>query len=168
MANCTTCPNQREIDRIRSVCLACSIGGEACGVSHAGRSFVSLDAAGDPAKVYVSRAAPLSRAGGRADAPALDTPCSPEERERHLRLLRMFAALSWDDAGLVCALLRGETVGAIARARGVAYETVFLRWQKVKRANPAFAALANGFMGSGRGRKPKRRREVQGDLFGGR
>jgi len=71
------------------------------------------------------------------------------------KVLAPFATLGEHDAVLVASMMRGETITTVATRQGVKYETVFLRWQKLKRNNAAFGALANGLMGCGRGRKPK-------------
>ena len=71
------------------------------------------------------------------------------------KVIEPFAVIGEFDAVLVASMMRGEMIGTIAKTRKVKYETIFLRWQKVKRNNPAFGALANGLMGCGRGRKPK-------------
>lgn len=165
MADCNTCPHQKQIRRLQRICHGCVIGGESCGLSNGGVSWVHMDAAANPATVYAKRLAPLYRPGGARDMEAVKSPCNPDERDRYLRILQMFAELSWDDAGLVACMLRGMEIGEIAKTRKVKYETIFLRWQKIKKANPAFGALANGLMGCGRGRKPKK--ETQGDLFKG-
>jgi len=165
MADCTKCPHQKQIQRLQRICLNCCINGKSCGLSNGGVSWVHMDAAANPATVYANRTAPLYQPGGKRDMDAVQSPCNPDERERYLRILQMFAELSWDDAGLVACMMRGMEIDAIAKMRKVKYETIFLRWQKIKKANPAFGALANGLMGCGRGRKPKK--ELQGDLFKG-
>ena len=71
------------------------------------------------------------------------------------KVIEPFAVIGEQDAMLVASMMRGEMIGTIAKRHGLNYESVFLRWQKVKRHNPAFGALANGLMGCGRGRKPK-------------
>lgn len=71
------------------------------------------------------------------------------------KVIKPFAVIGEQDAMLVASMMRGEMIGTIAKRHGLNYESVFLRWQKVKRHNPAFGALANGLMGCGRGRKPK-------------
>lgn len=161
MADCTTCPHQKQILRLQRICKDCVIGGKSCGLSNGGVCWVHTDAAKNPATVYKNRMAPLYRPGGKADMDAVKSPCNPDERDRYLRLLQIFAELSWDDAGLVCAMLRGMEIDEIAKMRHVKYETIFLRWQKIKKANPAFGALANGLMGCGRGRKPKARDQME-------
>lgn len=163
MADCNTCPHQRQIRRLQRICQKCVIGGKSCGLSNGGVSWVHMDAAANPSTVYASRIAPDYVRGGKADMDAVKSPCNPDERDRYLRLLQMFAELSWDDAGLVACMMRGMEIDAIAKLRKVKYETIFLRWQKIKRVNPAFGALANGLMGCGRGRKKK---IIQEDLFG--
>ena len=75
------------------------------------------------------------------------------------KALEPFAAIGEKDAVVLASMMRVELIGTIAKRQGVNYESVFLRWQKLNRINPAFGALANGVMGKGRGRKPKAKPE---------
>ena len=64
---------------MRKACLECSIGGEGCGLSRKGVSFVSLDAAEDDH----NRDAILARRVERHRPEIVQTPLGPEERERY-------------------------------------------------------------------------------------
>lgn len=149
MANCLKCAHAKEIDRLRKVCLECSIGGEGCGLSHKGRSHISLDAAASEH----NRDEILSRAEVRVSPKVTETPLSADERSRYLTILNMFSALSYDEAGLVCSMLGGKTIAEIASERKEAIQTVHARWKSLTRRQPAFVALANGLIGSGCGRR---------------
>ena len=77
----------------------------------------------------------------------------------------MFSALSYDEAGMVCGMLAGRSLQQIAAERRQKIQTVHARWTSICKRNPAWKSLANGMIGSGRGRKPKRRKLKQLDLF---
>ena len=49
----------------------------------------------------------------------------------------------------------------VAKEAGELPQTVHSRWQSLCRREPAFLSLANGMIGSGRGRKPQPKRERQ-------
>ena len=83
----------------------------------------------------------------------MDTPLGADERERLLLLLAKFAELSWDDAGLICSMLAGKTLDRIAQERKISPQALHARWTKLITRNPAWKALTNGMIGSGRGRK---------------
>lgn len=157
IANCLKCRHAKEIERLRKACLACSIGGEGCGLSRKGVSFVSLDAAKDGH----NRDAILARRVGRYRPEIVQTPLGADERERHARLLNLFAQLTYDEAGMVCRMMGGATLDEVAKEAGELPQTVHSRWQSLCRREPAFLSLANGMIGSGRGRKPQPKRERQ-------
>ena len=169
MANCLKCAHAKAIARLRKKCLACSIGQPSCGLSHGGRSFVSMDSVDNPALV-------LAKGGVAADfvlpgevladkedplPEPVNTDLGADERENLLRVLSKFASLKWDDAGLVCRMLAGKTHEEIARERKVAPQNIHSRWKRVIKKDPVWEALANGMIGSGRGRKPTPRRVTQ-------
>ena len=137
--------------------MECSIGGEGCGLSRKGVSFVSLDAAEDDH----NRDAILARRVERHRPEIVKTPLGPEERERYIRLLNMFAQLTYDEAGMVCRMMGGATIDDVAKEAGELPQTVHSRWQSLCKREPAFLSLANGMIGSGRGRKPQPKREKQ-------
>lgn len=160
MANCTKCHHAKEIDRLRRICLGCSIGKAGCGLSKAGRSFVSLDAARD-----ANCRDRITKRGVKRDAPAvIESPLNPNERENLLRVIYMFASLSYDEAGMVCQMMQGRTIQQIANERGLDIQVVHARWKSITKRNPAWLSLANGMIGSGRGRKPQKQFE-QPSLF---
>jgi len=146
-------------EEAKRACETCQYSGE----SNDGVSWVHIDAADNPATVYNNRTAPLYQIGGKRDFDAVKSPCNPEERERYLRILQMISEISWDDAGLLSCLLRGMRIKDIAIMRGCSYESIYYRWERMKKRNPAFLALINGMMGSGCGRKPTK--SIQCDLF---
>lgn len=137
--------------------MECSIGGEGCGLSRKGVSFVSLDAAEDDH----NRDAILARRVERHRPEIVQTPLGPEERERYLELLNKFAQLTYDEAGMVCRMMGGATIDDVAKEAGELPQTVHSRWQSLCKREPAFLSLANGMIGSGRGRKPQPKREKQ-------
>lgn len=161
MANCTKCQHAKEIERLRRKCLGCAIGKDGCGLSHAGRCVVSLDAARDAN----CRDRIASRAVVRERSEVVETPLNPEERENLLRLLYMFSSLSYDEAGMVCRMMQGRTIQQIADERGQNIQVVHARWTAITARNPAWKSLANGMIGSGRGRKPSAKSLRQMDLF---
>ena len=163
MANCAKCIHAKEIDRLRDICLGCSIGkvnkdgSSNCGLSNAGHSFVSLDAARD-----ANCRDRIARHGVQRDIPAvIESPLNPDEREHLLRVIYMFSSLSYDEAGMVCRMMGGATIDDVAKEAGELPQTVHSRWQSLCKREPAFLSLANGMIGSGRGRKPQPKREKQ-------
>ena len=161
MANCAKCIYAKEIDRLRDICLGCSIGKDGCGLSNAGHSVVSLDAASDEKCKHK-----IERRRVFTSAPAvIETPLGAAERENLLRILYMFSSLSYDEAGTVCSMLAGKSLQQIATDRRQKIQTVHARWKFVCKRNPAWKSLANGMIGSGRGRKLKRKKLKQLDFF---
>lgn len=152
MANCLKCAHAKEIDRLRKICLGCVIGGEGCGLSRKGVSHISLDAAADDH----NREAILARRVRLHSSEVTETPLNADERKRYLELLNKFASLSYDEAGLICRMMGGATIEEVAKDRNELPQTVHSRWKAVCSREPAFLALANGMIGSGRGRKPQR------------
>ena len=167
MANCCKCSHAKEIARLRDICLNCSIGKAECGLSHGGVSHVSMDAAADGSLVLRGRVAPDYVRPGRRDEQRIETPLGPDERTNLLKVLVKFAELGadWDDAGLICSMLNGKTIDQIARERCVSPQTVHARWTRITTADPTWRSIANGMIGSGRGRKPKRPKFMQMELF---
>lgn len=137
---------------MRDICLKCIIGKAECGLSHGGVSFVSMDAAKSPDTVTRGRIAPEYSPRQEPNV-KLETPLGADERERLLLLLSKFAELSWDDAGLICAMLAGKTLDRIAQERKISPQALHARWTKLITRNPTWKALTNGMIGSGRGRK---------------
>ena len=161
MANCLKCQHAKEIARLRDICLECPIGKDECGLSNAGRSFVSLDAARDE-----NCRDRMALKGLKREAPqVVESPLNPSERENLLRVLCMFSSLSYDEAGMVCQMMQGRSLQQIANERGQSLQTVHARWKLLTKRNPAWLSLANGMIGSGRGRKPEASAEVQMDFF---
>lgn len=163
MANCYKCAHQREIDalvgeqrRLETICRNCIIKEHGCGLSHGGVSFVSSDAAANPELVYRGRIAPdYVLPGEKRSVEVLSSPLNGSERNNLLLLLRNFAALSYDDAGLICSMLGGKTIDEVARERNISEQALHARWKKLIRDNPVWASLANGLIGKGVGRKKK-------------
>ena len=157
MANCTKCQHAKAIERLRRICLGCAIGKDGCGLSNAGRCVVSLDAARDE-----NCRDRIMQRGTKRDAPALlSSPLNPAERENLLRVIYMFSSLSYDEAGMVCRMMQGCSLQTIAGECGQSLQTVHARWKSLTKRNPAWLSLANGMIGSGRGRKPQPKREKQ-------
>ena len=167
MANCAKCRHAKEIERLRKICLGCSIGkvnkdgSSNCGLSKAGHSVISLDAAKDE-----NCRDRIARHGVQRDVPAVvESPLNPAEREHLLRVIYMFSSLSYDEAGMVCRMMQGCSLQQIADERGQSLQTVHARWKSLTKRNPAWLSLANGMIGSGRGRKPDVRETSQMDFF---
>ena len=157
MANCAKCRHAKEIERLREICLGCAIGKDGCGLSKAGHSVISLDAARD-----ANCRDRIARHGVQRDVPAVvESPLNPAERENLLRVIYMFSSLSYDEAGMVCRMMGGATIDDVAKEAGELPQTVHSRWQSLCKREPAFLSLANGMIGSGRGRKPQPKREKQ-------
>jgi len=161
LANCAKCRHAKEIERLRKICLGCAIGKDGCGLSNAGRSFVSFDAARDEN----CRNSMAMRALARESPDVVSSPLKPDERENLLRVIYMFSSLTYDEAGMVCRMMQGASLQAIARKSGQSLQTVHARWKSLVKRNPAWLALANGMIGSGRGRKPKLEETSQMDFF---
>jgi len=156
MANCYKCAHAKAIARLRKICLACNIGQPSCGLSNGGRSHVSLDAAENPDTVLTKGGVdPLyAKPGEKVEPPKIKTDLQGEERNNLLRILYKFADLTWDNAGLVCAMLSGKTLDEIAKERKRKPQTINSRWKRLIKSDPVWEALKNGMIGSGRGRKP--------------
>lgn len=168
MASCMKCPHRQDIERLREICLNCTIGKPECGLSHGGVSFVSMDAPDRPDAVLYGRMAPdYVPPGKKVKRQKLDTPLGKQERDNLLVLLNKFAELGsdYDDAGLICSMLAGKTIDRIARERGMSIQAVHARWKRIIGDDPTWATLANGMIGKGRGRKPSRKRQTQMELF---
>ena len=150
---CHNCPHDAEIAKLRETCLKCT----RCNGDHvkvASWSRVSLDAARDDG----CRGLILGRTA-RDYRPRDPTPCNPvnipdDVYQYLMAVLEPFAGLDNLGAALVCAMLRGETLTEIARREGVTLQAMHSRWKTLLRRNPIWAAIANGMIGSGRGRKP--------------
>ena len=161
MANCAKCRHAKEIERLREICLGCAIGKDGCGLSKAGHSVISLDAARDE-----NCRDRIARHGVQRDVPAvIESPLNPDEREHLLRVIYMFSSLSYDEAGMVCRMMQGCSLQMIAGESGQSLQTVHARWKSLTKRNPAWLSLANGMIGSGRGRKPEVRETSQMDFF---
>ena len=167
MANCIKCQHAKEIDRLRKICLGCSIGkvnkdgSSSCGLSNDGHCVVSLDAAKDEN----CRDRILRREADRSAPTILESPLNPAERENLLRVIYMFSSLAYDEAGMVCLMLQGRSLQEIADERQQKIQTVHARWKSIVKRNPAWESLANGMIGSGRGRKPEAKKVEQLELF---
>lgn len=161
MANCTKCQHAKEIDRLRKICLGCSIGKDGCGLSNAGHCFVSLDAAKDE-----NCRDRIAIRGAVRDTPdILQSPLNAQEREHLLRVIYMFSSLSYDEAGMVVRMMQGRSLQQIADERGQSIQTLHARWKAVIKRDTAWESLANGMIGSGRGCKPDTPKAEQLDLF---
>jgi len=161
LANCTKCRHAKEIDRLRKICLGCAIGKDSCGLSNGGVSFVSFDAARDEnCKQRIAR-----RGVVREDVQIVETPLGGKERENLLRVIYMFSSLSYDEAGMVCRMMQGRTIQQIADERSQSIQTVHARWKSIVKRDPAWQAIMNGMIGSGRGRKPDPKPMQQLTLF---
>lgn len=163
MANCCKCAHAGEIARLREICLKCSIGKAECGLSHGGVSFVSMDAAHDPASVLRGRVAADYAVPGAREEQKIETPLGDKERQHLLQILTKFAELgaNWDDAGLICSMLAGKTLDQLARERGTSPQTLHARWKRIITADPTWKSIANGMIGRGRGRKPGEKEPTQ-------
>ena len=161
-AGCHNCPHDAEIARLREVCLACKrCSGDK--VTLNGWTHVSLDAARNAACMakmlsmtsadYMPRSpSPRSRVNVPDDVlPYLVAVIEPVTRLKDEHLL------------LLAAMLSGERLADIARRTGCRLQTVHARWKSLTKRNPAWLSLANGMIGSGRGRKPgKAKDEAKG------
>lgn len=161
MANCVKCQYAGEIDRLRQICLRCTIGKASCGLSNGGVSFVSMDAARDGN----CRDRLAWRGLVRESAEIIQTPLDGEERERLLRVIYMFSSLSYDEAGMVALMMQGRSLQQIADERGQSIQAVHARWKSILKRNPAWRAVANGKINSGCGRKPSPKPMQQLDFF---
>ena len=154
-AGCHICPHDAEIARLREICLSCGrCDGER--VRLGGWTHVSLDAARDAACMekmlsmvpadYMPRSpSPRSRVNVPDDVlPYLVAVIEPVTRLKDEHLL------------LLAAMLRGERLADIARRTGCKLQTVHARWKSLTKRNPIWRALANGKIGLGVGRKPRK------------
>ena len=159
---CHNCPHDAEIARLRETCLACKrCNGDK--VKIGGWTHVSLDAARDES----------CRARILAETPPDYAPRAPSPRSRVdvpdfvlpylLRIMEPFARLRDEDSLLVVAMMRGERLIDIVHRTGLSMQAVHARWKSLTKRNPAWLSLANGMIGSGRGRKPgKAKDEAKG------
>lgn len=154
---CHNCPHDAEIARLRKTCLACRrCNGDRVKIGE--WTHVSLDAAGDEAcaeKIlayvppdYVPRE-PSPRS--RVDVPDYVLPYL-------LRIMELFVRLRDKELLLLAAMMRGERLIDIVHRTGLSMQAVHARWKALVERNPVWLSLANGMIGSGRGRKPGKAR----------
>ena len=160
MANCYRCAHAKEIERLQKICLECSIGKEDCGLSHGGKSWVSMDATekadlvldGRTAPEYsVPEYSPLAGIGGEDEEE--EEPTQDEIDERLLSVVRLFADIPVGCADIVSGMLRGETLAEMAKASKSSIQALHQRWKRVCAANPVWHSIETGMIGRGIGRK---------------
>ena len=146
---------------MREICLGCAIGKDGCGLSKAGHSVISLDAARD-----ANCRDRIVRHGVQRDVPAVvESPLNPAERENLLRVIYKFSSLTYDEAGMVCLMMQGRGLQQIANERRQSIQAVHARWKALVKRDPVWESLANCMIGSGRGRKKAKKNFKQMDLF---
>lgn len=157
---CHNCSHDAEIARLRDICVKCKrCNGDR--VKIGGRTHVSLDAARDEncRALILSRAEPDFRqpTGDEADRVNVPREVLPYLR----RLIMEVVDLGDDDILLLAGMMRGERLVDHARRRGVTLQAVYARWKRITTLHPAWLSLANGMIGSGRGRKPGKVRKAR-------
>lgn len=160
MANCYRCAHAKEIERLRKICLECSIGRDECGLSHGGNSFVSVDATENADLVLDGRTAPDFNVPEYSPLDGIDgkdeeEPAQDAMDEKLLQLIRMFADIPSGCADLVSGMLRGETLAEMAKETKTSIQALHQRWKRVCAANPAWRSIETGMIGKGLGRKKR-------------
>ena len=145
---------------MRSICLKCATGKGNCGLSGGGVSFISFDAAENEK----CRDKIASRRALRFIPEIVESPLHPKERENLLKILFLFGSLSYDEAGLVVRMMQGKTLNEIASERKQSLQTIHARWKALIERESVWIEIANGMIGSGRGRKPTEKPKER-DLF---
>lgn len=119
---------------------------------HDGQSWVSIDAAENPATVYSGRVAPDYAPGERVKHPEI---VSGKAREGLLDILRMFADIPFGSADVVCGMLAGKTLAELSQESKKTIQALHAAWKRACEVNPKWKAIENGMMGKGVGRKKK-------------
>ena len=149
MPVCHSCPRQREIERLRRICGACS------GASDNFGKNVHIDAAERPETV-LRRVDERRLAESRASVASRIDVADARTAELLRRVVAEFATLTDEEAPVVCRRLRGQESYVIAHEMGLSQQVVWRRWNRLKKKNPIWAAIDNGMIGMhGGGRRPE-------------
>lgn len=163
MPVCTNCKHNREIERLRNICAACSGPSSDFGRNaHIG--------ANKPPDAIMRHADMDKIAQSRANTATRINVADETTAELLMRVVQEFATLSDAEAPIVARRLRGQENWQIAHEMRLSKAVVWERWDGLKKRNPIWGALDNGLIGKRKGgRKPEARPDnlVQDDLFGG-
>ena len=163
MPICTSCRHNREIERLRKICAACTgpstkpFGKDVHIEADASGNYVRKHT--DHLRLAQSRAATSARIAGADDATA----------ELLMRVVQEFSTLTDAEAPIVARRLRGQENWQIAHEMNLSKAVVWDRWNGLKERNPIWGAIDNGLIGKRKGgRKPEARPKepIQPDLFG--
>lgn len=148
---CHKCPHNGQADE---ACLSCK--GFSDAPNNHGQTFVSLDSHDDAVNILTeAECTGIENIDSRqpwqyedpAQRPLADIGLSDEAREPMTHWLARFSQLSYEDAGMVCALLRGVTFAEMAKKRGENRQAVQNRWKALEERHPDFAATITGQIG---------------------
>lgn len=119
---------------------------------HDGLSWVSLDAAENPATVYMGRLAPDYAPNAKVRHAESVT---GDRRDGLLDIIRRFGGIPFGCADVVCGMLAGKTLADMAKESGKSIQVLHGAWKRACAKDPIWRAIENGMMGKGVGRKKK-------------
>jgi hypothetical protein len=134
MPECHKCPYNGTGNPI---CLSCAGPPD---TNHRGRSHISIDA-GDDAQTLGEVAASIQQ---MKEADQHDGHKEPAGIDAARRVLHEFVTLADDDVRLVCSLMRGESMAAVAKREGLTRATISWRVKRLVAKHPVFSFLRQG------------------------
>ena len=146
MPLCHNCPKNREIrkcfrdlKRLRKICGACSGPSSNFGKNlhidaYEDEKLAEKKIKADSVALFNSRKSFASQIAGM----------DGETADLLKRVLAEFAVLTDEEAPVVVRKLRGETNTEIAHKMGLTKQTVWRRWNMLKKKNPLWNAIKNG------------------------
>lgn len=132
MPECHKCPHNGTGNPI---CLTCAGPPD---TNHRGRSHISIDA-GEGAQTLGEVAASMQVQ--EADQQTVREPAGIDAARR---VLHEFVTLADDDVRLVCSLMRGESMAAVAKREGLTRAAVSWRVKRLVAKHPVFSFLRQG------------------------
>ena len=133
MPECHKCPHNGTGNPI---CLTCAGPPD---TNHRGRSHISIDA-GEGAQTLGEVEASM-QVQEEADQ---QTAMEPAGIDAARRVLHEFVMLADDDVRLVCSLMRGESMAAVAKREGLTRAAVSWRVKRLVAKHPVFSFLRQG------------------------
>lgn len=133
MPECHKCPHNGTGS---PACLTCAGPPD---TNHRGRSHISIDA-GDDAQTLGEVAASMQQ----MQEAEQQTGREPAGIDAARRVLHEFVTLADDDVRLVCSLMRGESMAAVAKREGLTRAAVSWRVKRLVAKHPVFSFLRQG------------------------
>lgn len=133
MPECHKCPHNGTGS---PACLTCAGPPD---TNHRGRSHISIDA-GEGAQTLGEVAASMQQMQEADQQTAME----PAEIDAARRVLHEFVMLADDDVRLVCSLMRGESMAAVAKREGLTRAAVSWRVKRLAAKHPVFSFLRQG------------------------